>query len=91
MSVVRDFAQRLSTIASNGFECYSESARGRLAVHNSFDSSRFCLFFSEFKPFWFKNQAQLRIYGERICNEFSTSFLQVYGDYVLTEFYESID
>ena len=85
-----------STIASNGFECYSELARGHTistkkvrfppCAQNSFDSSRFrSFFYSEFKPFWFKNQAQLRIYGERVCKEFAKSFLQVYGHYVLTE------
>ena len=41
-------------------------------------------FYNEFKPFWFKNQAQLRIYGELVCKEFARSFLQVNGNYVLT-------
>ena len=37
------------------------------------------LFLNELKPFWFKNQAQLRIYGERVCKDVIRSFLHVYG------------
>ena len=34
--------------------------------------------YNEFKPLWFKDQAQLRIYGELVCKEFARSFYNLW-------------